>query len=182
VVVVVVAVYDDDDDDDDDDAIEDPEADAAAEAALARLYGHGSSAPGVPTIDEEEALEPEGDTSEEEEASSEDEGEGRRSKKWARAAAAEAAAAKASGSSRAADDGTRSVGRSSMFSTRSRADIGNDPDLVRSKLKKQAAGKKTKLGAVKPAGTRNHTKDRGGKRGAKGHQFKYDGYGGQVTL
>jgi hypothetical protein len=173
---------DDDDDDDDDDAIEDPEADAAAEAALARLYGHGSSAPGVPTIDEEEALEPEGDTSEEEEASSEDEGEGRRSKKWARAAAAEAAAAKASGSSRAADDGTRSVGRSSMFSTRSRADIGNDPDLVRSKLKKQAAGKKTKLGAVKPAGTRNHTKDRGGKRGAKGHQFKYDGYGGQVTL
>jgi hypothetical protein len=100
----------------------------------------------------------------------------------AAAAAAEAAAAKASGSSRAADDGTRSVGRSSMFSTRSRADIGNDPDLVRSKLKKQAAGKKTKLGAVKPAGTRNHTKDRGGKRGAKGHQFKYDGYGGQVTL
>jgi hypothetical protein len=69
-----------------------------------------------------------------------------------------------------------------MFSTRSRADIGNDPDLVRLKLKKQAAGKKTKLGAVKPAGTRNHTKDRGGKRGAKGHQFKYDGYGGQVTL
>ena len=174
----------DDDDDDDDDAIEDPEADAAAEAALARLYGHGSSAPGVPTIDEEEALEPEGDTSEEED-SSEDEGEGRRSKKWARAAAAEAAAAaKASGSSRAkGDDGTRSVGgRSSAFSTRSRADIGNDPDLVRSKLKKQAAGKKTKLGAVKPAGTRNHTKDRGGKRGAKGHQFKYDGYGGQVTL
>jgi hypothetical protein len=69
-----------------------------------------------------------------------------------------------------------------MFSTRSRADIGNDPDLVRSKLKKQAAGKKTKISAVKPAGTRNHTKDRGGKRGAKGHQFKYDGYGGQVTL
>ena len=174
----------DDDDDDDDDAIEDPEADAAAEAALARLYGDGSSAPGVPTIDEEEALEPEGEQSEEEETS-EDEGEGRRSKKWARAAAAEAAAAAAaSGSSRraAADDGTRSVGRSSMFSTRSRADIGNDPDLVRAKLKKQAAGKKTKLGAVKPAGTRNHTKDRGGKRGAKGHQFKYDGYGGQVTL
>ena len=46
----------------------------------------------------------------------------------------------------------------------------------------QAAGKKTKIGAAKPAGTRNHTKDRGGKRGSKGHQFKYDGYGGQVTL
>ena len=180
------------DGDDDDDAIEDPEADADAEAALARLYGGGASAaPGVQTIDEQEALEPVGEQSdseeeeEDEEEASEDEGEGRRSKKWARAAAAEAAAAAAaSGSSRraAADDGTRSVGRSSMFSTRSRADIGNDPDLVRAKLKKQAAGKKTKIGAAKPAGTRNHTKDRGGKRGAKGHQFKYDGYGGQVTL
>ena len=172
-----------------DDAIEDPEADADAEAALARLYGGGSSAtPRVPTIDEEEALGPvseQSDSEEEEEDASEDEGEGRRSKKWARAAAAEAAAAAAaSRSSRraAADDGTRSVGRSSMFSTRSRADIGNDPDLVRAKLKKQAAGKKTKIGAAKPAGTRNHTKDRGGKRGAKGHQYKYDGYGGQVTL
>ena len=79
-------------------------------------------------------------------------------------------------------DGARSVARSSAFSTRSRADIGNDPDLVRAKLKRQAAGKKTKIGAAKPAGTRNHTKDRGGKRGSKGHQFKYDGYGGQVTL
>ena len=95
-----------------------------------------------------------------------------------------AAAAAASGSSRraAAGDGARSVARSSAFSTRSRADIGNDPDLVRAKLKRQAAGKKTKIGAAKPAGTRNHTKDRGGKRGSKGHQFKYDGYGGQVTL
>ena len=180
------------DDDDDDDAIEDPEANAEAEAALARLYGGGSSAAsGVPTIDEEEALEPVGeqsDSEEEEEEASEDEGEGRRSKKWARAAAAEAAAAAAaaaaSGSSRrpAAGDGARSVARSSAFSTRSRADIGNDPDLVRAKLKRQAAGKKTKIGAAKPAGTRNHTKDRGGKRGSKGHQFKYDGYGGQVTL
>jgi hypothetical protein len=179
-------------DDDDDDAIEDPEANAEAEAALARLYGGGSSAAsGVPTIDEEEALEPVGeqsDSEEEEEEASEDEGEGRRSKKWARAAAAEAAAAAvaaaASGSSRraAAGDGARSVARSSAFSTRSRADIGNDPDLVRAKLKRQAAGKKTKIGAAKPAGTRNHTKDRGGKRGSKGHQFKYDGYGGQVTL
>ena len=74
------------------------------------------------------------------------------------------------------------MARSSTFSTRSRADIGNDPDLVRAKLKRQAAGKKTKIGAAKPAGTRNHTKDRGGKRGSKGHQCKYDGYGGQVTL
>ena len=69
-----------------------------------------------------------------------------------------------------------------MFSTRSRADAGNDPELVRARLKQQKARGKAKASASRAPGTRNHTKDRGGKRGAKGHQFKYDGYGGQVTL
>jgi hypothetical protein len=62
-----------------------------------------------------------------------------------------------------------------MFSSRSRADQGNDPELVRARLKQQAAKKKSSAANNKPSGSRNHTKDRGGKRGAKGHAFKYSG-------
>ena len=52
---------------------------------------------------------------------------------------------------------------------------GNDPELVRARLKQQAANRKSKPGSGKPVGSRNHTKDRGGKRGVKGHVFKYMG-------
>lgn len=190
----VEEVSDDGSDSDDEDDVEQEELDdGTAEAALARLYGGASSS--VPTINEDEAL---GDIDNENDASESlnseeeyDEGEGRRSKKWQRQAEDEALAAAErerrrvrSEAGGTVDDDGRSVGRSSMFSTRSRADIGNDPDLVRAKLKRQAAGKKGKVSAVKPAGTRNHTKDRGGNKrgGNKGHQFKYDGYGGQSTL
>ena len=160
---------------------EDLEAAAAAAAAVARLYGAAGS---IPTIDEESTAEHarvEGDVSSGsgEDSSEYDEGEGRRSKKWTRGAAAPSTT---STRSRRPDGDAVSVGRSSMFSTRSRADAGNDPELVRARLKQQKARGKAKASASGAPGTRNHTKDRGGKRGAKGHQFKYDGYGGQVTL
>ena len=160
---------------------EDPEADAAAAAAVARLYGAGGS---IPTIDEESAAEHAGverdaSSGSGDDSSEYDEGEGRRSKKWTRGAAAPSTT---STRRRRPDGDAVSVGRSSMFSTRSRADAGNDPELVRARLKQQKARGKAKASASRAPGTRNHTKDRGGKRGAKGHQFKYDGYGGQVTL
>lgn len=168
--------------------------------------GVSSSKPSVPTIDENEVVDDADDLRDDdgEDGSSDeseepyDEGEGRRSKKWVRAAEEEAKAVaerlkraeraermSERAASQAGGDDTRSVGgASSMRSTMSRADIGNDPDLVRQKLKRQSANAKSSFSSTKPAGTRNHTKDRGGNKrgGMKGHQFKYDGYGGQATL
>jgi len=168
--------------------------------------GASSSKPSVPTIDENEVVDDADDLRDDdgEDGSSDeseepyDEGEGRRSKKWVRAAEEEAKAVaerlkraeraermSERAASQAGGDDTRSIGgASSMRSTMSRADIGNDPDLVRQKLKRQSANAKSSFSSTKPAGTRNHTKDRGGNKrgGMKGHQFKYDGYGGQATL
>ena len=143
---------------------EDLEAAAAAAAAVARLYGAGGS---IPTIDEESTAEHarvEGDVSSGsgEDSSEYDEGEGRRSKKWTRGTAAPSTT---STRRRRPDGDAVSVGRSSMFSTRSRADAGNDPELVRARLKQQKARGKAKASASGAPGTRNHTKDRGKARG-----------------
>ena len=51
------------------------------------------------------------------------------------------------------------------------------PDLVREKLKRAASKKQSAPSATKQ-GSRNFTKDKGGKRGAKNHSFKAsDGQG-----
>lgn len=101
----------------------------------------------------------------------------RRSKKW-KEKDAEAARSAAGSSAARRPRGPGSVSGSSMWSGRSRADQGNDPDLVRARLKQQAArkgGRGGGAGAGGRVGSRNHTKDRGGKRGAKHHAFTYKG-------
>ena len=176
----------DDSGDDLDDEDEDPESAAAAEAAVARLYGGGGSGSGsrgafasvpedAPALDPPDGGGGGGGGSGSESDSSYDSGEGRRSKRWAREAAAAAAAAarrrEARGAAAARLGGVSLDSSSSPTSpTRARAAEGSGGE-----------------GEAKPEladaiGSRNHTKDRGGKRGAKGHQFKYDGYGGQATL
>ena len=57
-------------------------------------------------------------------------------------------------------------------SIRSRADLGNNPELIRAKLKAEKAKK-----ALKGAGhvqTRNFMKDKSGRRGVRGHKQKVE--------
>jgi len=57
-------------------------------------------------------------------------------------------------------------------SIRSRADLGNDPTLIKAKLKAEKA-KKTFKG-VNHVSTRNFTKDKSGRRGLRGHKQKVE--------
>ena len=153
---------------------DDPEAEAAAEAALARLYGGGGGGTIAKCKAQEVVEEEEGEEDEEDDKFDEEDDEFDEipRERITRPPAPSVASSQRRRVRPAGD--AASVGRSSMFSSRSRADQGNDPDLVRARLKQQAAKKKAAGGGAR-AGTRNHTKDRGGKRGAKGHAFKYRG-------
>ena len=57
-------------------------------------------------------------------------------------------------------------------SIRSRADLGNNPELIRAKLKAEKA-KKTFKGA-NHVQTRNFTKDKSGRRGVRGQKQKVE--------
>jgi len=59
-----------------------------------------------------------------------------------------------------------------VSSIRSRADLGNNPELIRAKLKAEKA-KKTIKGA-NHVQTRNYTKDKSGRRGVRGHKQKVE--------
>ena len=158
-----------------DDGEDDPEAEVAAMAAVARLYG-GAAAEDAEAAEDDDDDEEETDEEEEDDEFDELAAE-RRSKKW-KEKDAEAARSAAGSSAARRPRGPGSVSGSSMWSGRSRADQGNDPDLVRARLKQQAArkgGRGGGAGAGGRVGSRNHTKDRGGKRGAKHHAFTYKG-------
>jgi RIO kinase 2 len=174
---------DDDDDDEEDrfgfvergeeevegaDAGYDPEADAAAAAAIARLYA-GGKPPAV--IDDDDDTAAADDAAADDDAADDDDAFDAEASPPRRAPAPAPSVASARLRRRAPTDAS-----GSQFSCRSRADLGNDPDIVRDKLKRQAARKNARPGAAhnKPAGTRNHTKDKGGRRGAKHHAFKYN--------
>ena len=74
-----------------------------------------------------------------------------------------------------------SVGRSSaMFRLDRAADAGTTPTW--SGAVEAAEGGEGQGERERGAGHAQPHQRQGGKRGAKGHQFKYDGYGGQVTL
>ena len=173
------------DDEDDEDEDEDGErfgrverGDEEVEEVLGDGDGDEGDNPEAEAADDEDEEEEEEDDDEDEEEDDDEFDElaaERRSKKW-KEKDAEAARSATGSSAPRRPRGPGSVGGSSMYSSRSRADEGNDPELVRARLKQQAAKKGGRGGrGGGGGGSRNHTKDRGGKRGAKHHAFTYKG-------